>query len=496
MRRRSQPGEDVPYALGWLPILGHSWSLRKYAKDNQILVLGRWGIDVYEKQKLDIFAGGAFGLKVLVVNDPFLAEEVCSGDPQRFTKDMQTMPGGDLAFQLFGNGLFFAATDDPKWQIAHNILKTPFSTKGMKVLMPLMCDQADALVQTLKQEVGYGKATYIDAWVSKMAFETIAVCGLGTSLGCLKDDQQHPWILALRDAFDFFSQVQYFPKSLRPLLPGWSRFNAARGYMRSFCTQIIRQRLERGDDGHRQDLLDMMLHDKDPKTGQAMTEEMIIDNVLTFLFAGQDSTAASMASCLCFLCASPRCKGKLLKEIDEVVGTGQIKWEHLSQMPYLDWCIKETLRLVPPAIGFMRKARGDQLLGKKWRIPNNTLVIVNAMGMHYSKVLWGEDAAEFRPERWEHGAPHRFAFIPFAVGPRACTGREFTVVEQKVTMVKFFQHFDLRRPLKVEPQPGYTTVKSSEAKFPPFINMDVEFKQKSAFVGMFSSFELLERLPQ
>eukprot|EP00490_Sorites_sp_Unknown_P000333 CAMPEP_0114664908 /NCGR_PEP_ID=MMETSP0191-20121206/29702_1 /TAXON_ID=126664 /ORGANISM="Sorites sp." /LENGTH=530 /DNA_ID=CAMNT_0001908369 /DNA_START=36 /DNA_END=1628 /DNA_ORIENTATION=- len=497
MRKRSQPGEDVPYASGWLPLVGHFWSLRGYWKDNQKLLLGRWGMDVYEKQKLDIFAGEAFGMTFMVVNDPDLAEEVCSGDPLRFTKDMRTMPSTELIDKLFGHGLFVVSTEDPRWQIAHNILKTPFSIRGMKVMMPLMCDQADALVETLKREVGYGKATYIDAWVTKMAFETIAVCGLGTSFGCFQDAEPHPYMVAFNEAVDFLHQpsLQFCPSYLRPLLfRGWPKFEAACDYMRSTCIDIIRKRREQGaSSDQRRDLLDMMLHDKDPKTGQAMTEEMIVDNVLTFLFAGQDSTAAAMGSCLCFLSASPRCKGKLLKEIDEVVGTGQMRWEHLSQMPYLDWCIKETMRLVPPAVGFMRQARGDQVLGKKWRVPNGTPVIINAMGMHYSKALWGEDAFEFRPERWEHGAPHRFAYIPFAVGPRACTGREFTVVEQKVTMVKFFQHFDLRRPAHAVPEPGYITVKAAEAKFPPFIDMDVEFKVRSAFVGMSSSFELLPR---
>ncbi|CAK9114362.1 Putative cytochrome P450 CYP13A6 [Durusdinium trenchii] len=182
-----------------------------------------------------------------------------------------------------------------------------------------------------------------------------------------------------------------------------------------------------------------------------------------------------MASCLCYLCAHPDCKAKLLKEIDEVVGDDQIRWEHLSQMPYLDWCIKETMRLVPPAVGFMRQARGPQLLGKKWRIDAGMPVIVNAAwsserkwdpkrGLHYSKALWGEDSYEFRPERWEHGAPDKFAYIPFAVGPRACIGREFTVVEQKVTMVTLFQHFDFQRPKEVQVPEGYKTVRQAEAK--------------------------------
>jgi len=501
LKRRSQPGEDVPSPAGWLPILGHWFVIKKYMKDNQKLLLGRWAMDVQEKQNLDIFTAELFGTKFMVVSDPELAEEVCSGDPMRFTKDMQNVPSGDLISKLFGNGLFFVSTEDRRWQIAHNILKTPFSIRGMKVMMPLMCEQADALVETLKREVGYGNPTYIDAWVTKMAFETIAVCGLGTSLGCFEDDKPHPYILAFNEALDFLSQrsLQFCPSFLRPILwpRGFRRFEADCDYMRSTCIDIIRKRQEQGDPGedHRRDLLDMMLHDKDPKSGESMSEEMIVDNVLTFLFAGQDSTAAAMASCLCFLCAYPDCKAKLLKEIEEIVGDGPILWEHLGQMHYLDWCIKETMRLVPPAIGFMRQARGDQLLGQKWRVPAGIPVVVNAMGMHYSKALWGEDSYSFRPERWEHGAPHRYAFIPFAVGPRACTGREFTVVEQKVTMVKLFQHFDFRRPANVTPEEGYTTLKCAEAEYPPFINMDVEFKLRSAFVGMFSSFELLERQP-
>lgn len=500
-RQTSMPGEEVPYAGGWLPLLGHVLAVRKFMKDDQKVSLGRWGLEVQKNEGLDIFQGEAFGQRFVVVTDPAMAEELCSGDPQRFTKDMRQGRMGDLVYKLFGQGLFFVPTDDPRWQIAHNILKSPFSIKGMKVIMPLMCEQAENLVKTLKREVGYGKPMFVDAWVTKMAFETIAVCGLGTPLGSFEDAKQHPWVSAFNDAMKFLGQswLRMTPRFLWPFLfpKGLERFDAACECMRNTCVDILRKRREQGvsGDDHRRDLLDMMLHDKDPKTGQGMTEEMIVDNVLTFLFAGQDSTAAAMASCLCYLCAHPDCKAKLLKEIDEVVGDDQIRWEHLSQMPYLDWCIKETMRLVPPAVGFMRQARGPQLLGKKWRIDAGMPVIVNAMGLHYSKALWGEDSYEFRPERWEHGAPDKFAYIPFAVGPRACIGREFTVVEQKVTMVTLFQHFDFQRPKEVQVPEGYKTVRQAEAKYPPFIPMDVEFKQRSAFVGMFSSFELLERYP-
>merc|ERR1711972_1210037 len=99
------------------------------------------------------------------------------------------------------------------------------------------------------------------------------------------------------------------------------------------------------------------------------------------------------------------------------------------------------------------------LLQDKWRVPGNSIVMVGIMAVHYDKKLWGEDAHEFRPERWENGLPHKYAFLPFASGPRACTGREFTVIEQKITLVKLFQHFDFRRPENVAAEEGYPTQK-------------------------------------
>ncbi|CAJ1326795.1 unnamed protein product [Effrenium voratum] len=343
LKRASSPGQEVPYAAGWVPILGHLLVVRKYFKENQKILMGRWGMEVQQEQNLDIFRAEMMGLEMVIVNDPDLAEEVCNGDPHRFTKDFRSIPAGDVIKKVFGNGLFFANTDDPKWQTAHNILKTPFSTKGMKAMMPMMCNQADLLVAALKRHVGYGNATYIDSWVTKMAFETVAVCGLGTPLGCFESEETHPYVAALNGVLE--QRALFFcPRVLQPLLlPGrLAQLNADCDYMRQTCIDIIRQRREQGDPGddHRRDLLDMMLYDKDKKTGLGMTEDMIVDNVLTFLFAGQDSTAAAMASCLCFLCAYPEKKAKLLKEIDEVVGDGQ-PFDSSPPRPVVSSALKE-----------------------------------------------------------------------------------------------------------------------------------------------------------
>jgi len=479
--------------------VGHLSRIIQYSKDNNKLAPGRLALITKREEGLDVSQFGMFGLTFYSVSDPDMAEEVMKGDPHQFTKASIKSMGqsGRLAREIFGDtGLFFTATDAPEWGIAHRILKAPFSTKGMKNMMPMMCIQADKLVEALKREVGYGGVTHIDKWVTKMAFETIAVCGLGTSFGSFDDCKEHSFIAALNGLLESFGKISFMPWWLWWLFPQTLRQLRENGaLMRSTCSEVIAGRREgkTATAGLCPDLLDLMLNERDPQTGEAMTETMIIDNVLTFLLAGQDSTAAAMATCLCLLNSNPEAKAKLTKEIDEVVGSGQLEWEHLSQLTYLDRCIRETLRLVPPASAVVRTAKGEQLLGGRWRIPDGGQVMVAIMAMHYSEALWGADAAEFRPERWEKGAPHKMAFLPFSLGPRACTGREFTLVEQKVTLVKLLQHFDFRRPAKVVAEPGYHTVRREDLLPPLKFSTDVEFKPSSAFSGVYSAFELLER---
>ncbi|CAK9001241.1 unnamed protein product [Durusdinium trenchii] len=123
---------------------------------------------------------------------------------------------------------------------------------------------------------------------------------------------------------------------------------------------------------------------------------------------------------------------------------------------------------MPPGSLLLRTSTREQVLGG-WYVPAKVPIIVNILALHYSEDLWGADVNEFKPERWERGLPHKFAFMPFAHGPRACIGREFTLMEQKVTMVKFFQNFDVERV--PGDKAGYTVLKP-DGRSPPFLNFD------------------------
>jgi len=351
--------------------------------------------------------------------------------------------------------------------------------------------------QCLKREVGYGGICHIDHWVTKMAFETIAVCATGTSFGSFDDNQDSAFIKAMNNVLFGFEPLMKIPVQLWPILARkqLAQIRADGKIVRDTCIEVVRKRRSRETQtvSSKRDIMDMMLEDKEPKSGKHMTEEQIVDNVLTFLFAGQDSTAAAMATLLCYLNANPACKAKLVREIFDVVGTGQVEWSHLSRLQYLDWCMKECLRLCPPAAALGRSANGSQLVKGEWEVDDGVFCMVDILGLHYDETIWGKDASEFRPERWESPPSHKYAFIPFAVGPRACTGREFTLVEQKVTFVKLLQNFDFCRPENVTAEPGYKTVPAEHMHLPPFAAMNglgCEVKVVSVFLGLFSAFEL------
>src|SRR5690606_23683281 len=76
-------------------------------------------------------------------------------------------------------------------------------------------------------------------------------------------------------------------------------------------------------------------------------------------------------------------------------------YHHLKDLPYLNAVLYETLRLYPPIPQlFNRKTTSDTLLGSEIYIPANTYIGWTAFGAHRCPVSWGEDANEFRPERW------------------------------------------------------------------------------------------------
>lgn len=153
------------------------------------------------------------------------------------------------------------------------------------------------------------------------------------------------------------------------------------------------------------------------------------DQVLNILIAARDTSAGLMSSLFFTLSQRPDILAKVQEEVGKLGGRRPTH-DDISDMSYLKSVIKETLRLYPPVPINTRTANKDTFLplggGKDGKSPvfirKGRVIIYQVYSMHRRTDLWGPDAHEFKPERWETARPG-FSFLPFNAGPRICPGK-------------------------------------------------------------------------
>lgn len=156
----------------------------------------------------------------------------------------------------------------------------------------------------------------------------------------------------------------------------------------------------------------------------------IRSQLLSILVAGRDTTASLLSFLWLSLAQHPAVFEQLRKAVINEFGTfnhpKDISFSSLKSCSYLQWCLNETLRLFPTVPGNSRRSKVDTTIPRGGGpdglspvfIPKGTEVNYNVYVMHRSKELWGPDANEFVPERWQ-GRKAGFEYLPFNGGPRS-----------------------------------------------------------------------------
>ncbi|KAK2735577.1 bifunctional p-450:NADPH-p450 reductase [Colletotrichum kahawae] len=143
-----------------------------------------------------------------------------------------------------------------------------------------------------------------------------------------------------------------------------------------------------------------MLNTTDPVTGRKMTDDSIIDNLITFLVAGHETTAATFAFTMYWMIKRPEEYRKVQQEVDSVVGDGPIRLEHVSKLKYLSAVLRETLRFSAPIPGFGREAMKDEIIGGKYPVKANEMIVANLAKSHFDPAVYGDDADEHAWLHW------------------------------------------------------------------------------------------------
>ncbi|KAH7378645.1 putative cytochrome P450 alkane hydroxylase [Cadophora sp. MPI-SDFR-AT-0126] len=183
--------------------------------------------------------------------------------------------------------------------------------------------------------------------------------------------------------------------------------------------------------------------------------KLLRDQLLNILLAGRDTTASLLSSVFYELARNPKVWAILRNEIVERFGTAkkpkaEISFTALKDIPYLRYVLDEALRMYPPVPLNVRTALKDTTLpvggGANGLSPifitKGTSVIYSVWAMHRRPDLWGQDAAKFRPERWEGGNLRGWQYLPFNGGPRICLGQQYALTEAGFVVVKLLQSFE------------------------------------------------------
>ncbi|CAN7992020.1 unnamed protein product [Ixodes pacificus] len=222
--------------------------------------------------------------------------------------------------------------------------------------------------------------------------------------------------------------------------------------LRDYCRQIITARKEElMDKGHvrnsTRSFLDILLqmHMQD----QTLTESEILDETITILGAGFDTTASSAAFCLYLLGNHLEVQEKVHEELDRVFGDDvdrPVTLDDLRDLPYLDCVIKETLRLYPSVPVVARRIDEDMKIGEQL-IPKGAVVATLIYFLQRHQKFYDEPNS-FVPERFqENNGRHQYAYIPFFGGQRNCIGQRFAVLKAKVLVAQVMRRFNIESKL-------------------------------------------------
>ncbi|UNI15986.1 hypothetical protein JDV02_002467 [Purpureocillium takamizusanense] len=210
----------------------------------------------------------------------------------------------------------------------------------------------------------------------------------------------------------------------------------------------VKDRIENPPSVERTDLLARLMQGRDDK-GEALGLEELTAEALTQLIAGSDTTSNSSCALMNYVVRHPRVMKKLQDELDAAIPDGVDVPTHdmIRDLEYLDFVFKETLRHHSTSgIGLPRlvpaNSSGVTILGHYF--PPGTVLSVPTYTIHHSAEIWGPDAEEFRPERWEAVTPRqKNAFIPFSHGPRACVGRNVAEMKMKLIAATWVRRYSV-----------------------------------------------------
>ncbi|KZP08117.1 cytochrome P450 [Athelia psychrophila] len=388
---------------------------------------------------------------------------------------------------IFGEGL--AATLGEQHRKQRKILNPIFSPRHLQEMIPIFHSVSQKLRDAIMSRVTSGPQE-IDMlhWFNRTALELVGQSGLGYSFDNLGDGPPHPYSLSIKSLIPTMFRWQILPlvmpyvselgtpafrQGVVKLIP-FADVQSIRSIfdmMEKTSQEIVRSKQQSNLEEHEQvgggkDIMSILLKANTAAAKEArLTEVEVIDQVTTLVFGAVDTTSSALSRIFYLLAERPEAQSRLRDEICAARDQdGDLEYKQLDGLQYLDAIIRETMRLYAPVPFIDRVALKDTVLPlsqpivgidgtdiREIPIPKGTKLVVAIMRANRDSDIWGDDAQEWKPERWLASSPDKVANVhfpgvysntmSFSGGSRACIGFKFSLLEMKVVLCVLLESF-------------------------------------------------------
>ncbi len=418
-------------------LLGNN--LREYAQDPLGFLSG------CAREHGDVVRLRFMGQTFYLLSHPDLIEYVLVENNRNFTKTRILRRNR----RLLGEGLL--TSEGGFWRRQRRLAQPAFHRKRVAAYGEVMVAFTERSLDGWRD----GETIDLHEEMMRLTLEIVAKCLFDADVGSEAKDVGSAMKVALEDFSSQRSLIR-IPKSIPT--PHNLRFERAARRLEGIVRTIIEERRKKSGEEDRGDLLSLLMLAED-ESGERMTDKQLRDEVMTLFLAGHETTANALTWTFWLLSLNPEVEAKLATELGRVLGSRAPTVADLSNLPYVERVIKESMRLYPPAWVMGREAIGECEVGS-YRMPAGTTALISQWVVHRDP-RYHHDPQRFDPDRWtaeyEEALP-RFAYFPFGGGPRQCIGAGFAMTEARLILATVAQRFtmELAPGQRVEPYPSVT----------------------------------------
>jgi cytochrome P450 len=367
-----------------------------------------------------------------VIHHPDDVKRVLVSNHKNYTKGV----GLDRVRILLGKGIM--TSEGELWKRQRYMMQPLFHRRVISAFADLIAQANDRFIARWEVLAGRGELVNLTDEMSELTLEIVLRSIFGRDLDRLT---QHlggnPFEVVTREQ----SRDLQFAFKFRSLT--------------KLVAQLIARR--RAEPEEHLDYIAMLMAARDKESGEPMGERQLIDEVLTLIVAGHETTASGLNWTWYLLSRHPQAEARLHTEIDAAAELAAPGLAQMEALAYTQQVINEALRLYPPGWLLSRRTIEADVLGG-YPVPAGTNVLLPLYLLHRHPHFW-KDPELFDPARFaaEHEAERpRFAYMPFAAGPRHCIGESFALYEMLMHLYKVARHYRLiyvpDRPLELEAQ--------------------------------------------